>query len=261
MDEGGHQSTSVQQARERFPRGLVQPEDGYRFSLDALLLARFARITPGSRGADLGCGSGPVALGVLLRVPRVHIVGVEREPTLFDAARKNRVLLGFENRFDIDMNDVSSYETCAGQLDFVLANPPYRTTGQGRTCMPGSRRDARFETRGGLDQFVGCAGRLLKNRGRFALVHLPERLADVVETCRRYDLEPKRILMVHSRLNESATILLAEAIKGGKAGLEVEAPLVLYEGTGQATKLTGQALAYCPALACNSKPSEGKDDG
>lgn len=95
-------------ARTRFPRGLVQPATGYRFSLDALLLASFAR-PRGRRGIDLGCGCGAVALALLLRCLEgaFSVRGVDLNPEMVEAARANAQLLGLADRFTAGIGDVA----------------------------------------------------------------------------------------------------------------------------------------------------------
>ena len=237
-------------ARSLFPRGLAQPEAGYRFSLDSLLLACFARPGPGERGADLGCGCGVVALGLLLRQPDLTLTGLELDPAALDAARENGDRLGFADRLTWVRGDVTFWRPEA-DLDFVVANPPYRRPGQGRTSRDAARCDARFETRADFAAFAAAGALALRTRGRFASVHLAERLAEVMAGLARARLEPKRLRMVHGRTRARGSLVLVEAVKGGGSGLGVEPPLILHQGQGQETRLTPQALEFCPFLACN----------
>lgn len=238
--------------RDRFPRGMVQPEEGYRFSLDSLLLACFAR--PGRRhtGVDLGCGCGVVGLALLLRQPDLHVTGVDIESSAVEAARENGRALHFPDRFDAVQGDVAEWRPDK-VVDFVVANPPYRAPGSGRTSQGEARRTARFEARGDFTGFARCAAIALKTRGKFTFVHLPERLAEVMAGLGAAGLEPKRLRMVHGRDDETASMVLMETVKAGGAGLKVEPPLILHQGRGQETRLTDQALDFCPFLACNSE--------
>lgn len=241
--------------RSYFPRGLIQPEQGYRFSLDSLLLACFNH-TPSKEGfgVDLGTGCGVVALGVLLRNQGrgVKMAGVEISPDSVHAACENAENLRLAHVFRVVLSDVAEYRQEAGQADFVVANPPYRDPHSGRISRGEQRGTARFETEARFTDFCACAARLLKSKGRFSFVHLPGRLADLFEDARSVGLEPKRLRLVHSRVEEPAKMVLVEARKGGSPGLEVQPPLVLYHGRGQETRMTAQALAFCPYLGCNA---------
>ncbi|MEG6504097.1 tRNA1(Val) (adenine(37)-N6)-methyltransferase [Nitratidesulfovibrio sp. 1201_IL3209] len=284
------------QARARFPRGLVQPDGSFRFSVDALLLAAFAgealagtkkRMThagggnaaapettdmPGAPGhgkpvafADLGAGCGVVGLALLLAHPRLTGTGIDIDEELADAARRNAARLGLTERFRVlraDLaapGDAASPEAPAfdalppaGSMDLVAANPPYRLPGSGRLSPSRQRTRALFETHGTLPAFAEAAARLLRAGGRSCWVYGPDRLPDLLLALRATGQEPKRLRCVHSRAHGPATLVLVEARRAGRPGLVVEPPLILCAGEGAATALTGEALAFCPLLACNA---------
>ena len=73
---------------------------------------------------------------------------------------------------------------------------------------------------------------LLIHHGRLCIIHLPERLAEIMDTMRQHYLEPKRLRFVHSNETSEAKMVLIEAVKEGKAGLKVERPLYLYKSDG-----------------------------
>ncbi len=247
-------------ARQLFPRGLEQPEGGYRFSMDSLLLSCFCRIPKRAVGADLGTGCGVVGLGLLLRgehdTADWQVDGVELNPDAARCARENARLLGFENRFTVHEEDVSRFgqqnSKLAQALDFVVANPPYRDPASGRVSKGEHRGDARFEQRASFSDFCVCAARLLRSKGRFFVVHLAERLPDILQDMRTARLEPKRMRLVHSRVDEPARMVLLEGVHNARPGFVAEAPLVVYEGHGPETAMTGAVLEFCPFLQCNA---------
>ncbi|GAB7021695.1 tRNA1(Val) (adenine(37)-N6)-methyltransferase [Salidesulfovibrio brasiliensis] len=243
---------TVAEARSFFPRGLAQPENGYRFSLDSLLLGSFARVKRGWRGADLGCGSGAVSLALLLGtdVENLGITGVELDEEALNCAKKNAEQLGFKDCFHFVSQDVSAFRDGEQQMDFVLMNPPYREPDRGRVSRGDARSQARFEAAGTLSDFIGCAARLLKSRGRLFVVFLPERLQALFRELERHRLAAKRLLMVHGKAGVESKIVLVEAVKDGGEGLTVMPPLVLYDADGA---MTPAALEFCPHLACNAR--------
>lgn len=253
--------TDAQDACRAFPRGLDQPEHGYRFSLDALLLASFARRPLGGSGLDLGTGCGVVGLGLLLLNPESspRVTGLDVDPSMVHAARANAARLGLETRFqahELNVADLPGHDDVPPEsMDFALCNPPYRRPGTGRRPpdmgLAGGRDAARFEAAGRLEHFLGAAGHALKKRAPLWLVFLPERLEELLAALGPARLAAKRLRFVHPRMDEPARILLAEAVAHGRPGLAVEPPLVLHEGHGPDTRLTAQALDFCPWLACN----------
>ncbi len=250
--------------REAFPRGLFQPERRFRFSIDALLLGSFAAGRAAGNMVDLGAGCGVAGLAVLLARPGApdmlpRAVAVDVDPAMADAAQQNACRLGFADRILSLVADVravrSEPQLPAGEFDLAICNPPYRRLGQGRLSPSAERCTALFETNGELADFFQAAAYLLKNRGRFCLVIAAARLAEALKRLSDCNLEPKRLVPVYSRRDAPAPLALIEARRNGKPGLSCEAPLVLYEGRGPATRLTEQALAFCPFLACNAGAS------
>jgi len=242
---------AILKRRDFFPRGLIQPEGGYRFSLDSLLLACFAN--PGRRhvGIDLGCGCGVISLALLLRQPGLTLTGVDVEPESVRVANENAVNLHYANQFSAVSGDVTEWRP-EKVVDFVVSNPPYRRLGKGRVSQGEERATARFESKAEFAHFARCAALSLKTRGKFIFVHLPERLAELMDGLHAAKLEPKRLSMVHGRADETARMVMIEAVKAAGAGMKVEPPLILHEGQGRETRLTEQTLEYCPFLGCNA---------
>jgi len=258
-------TTATATARQAFPRGLIQPEDGFRFGADALLLAAFAAPLAGNRVLDLGTGCGPAGLGLLLARDDQdsRVTGLDKDPAMVAAASENARRLGLADRFTACLGDVRAIREDARlapeSFDLVLANPPFRHPGSGRRPETPERDAARFELDGGLTAFAAAAAYALRNQGQLACVHLAERLGHIMTTLTCNRLEIKRLLPICARANEPAKQVLLLARKNGRPGLRLEAPLALYIGTGPASRLTETALRFCPFLACN--PGPGKIGG
>ena len=249
---------TVAEARAAFPRGLAQPEGGFRFGADALLLACFAASVPGRRVLDLGTGCGPAGLGTLLVRDdgETVVTGLDKDPEMVAAATENARRLGLVGRFATRLLDIREIRSDPGigpeSYDLVLANPPYRHPGSGRRPEHGGRDAARFELDGGLPAFAAAGAYALANGGAMACVHLAERLPHVLAELAACRLEAKRILPVAAREGEPARQVLVLARKNGRPGVCLDAPLVLYEGTGEQTALRPEAMRFCPFLACNA---------
>ena len=250
---------ATDQARAYFPRGLVQPGSGYRFSLDPLLLAAFVRPRKRSRLLDLGAGCGVAGLAALLlhQEQGLIVLGADIDPDQVRAARQNARLLGVANACqvqELDLRQIRGVLPPEG-FDLALANPPYRPLGSGQPCQDPGRATARGEATATLDDFLRAASFALANRGRFGVVFPAARLAELMAGCRTARLAPKRLRLVHSRPMENARLVLLEAVKNGGDELTVEPPLIIYEGSGQDTRLTAQALAICPFLGAGRQPT------
>ena len=214
---------------------IIQREDEFRFSLDAVLLAHFATLRSRARVVDLGCGGGAVALFLLAR-GAASVSGLELNPRLAAMAKRTGELNGLSGQLQIvcgGVGEIRSYYP-AGQADLVTANPPYRAVVTGRVSPSAGLAMARHESCANLRDFVRAAAYLLRHRGRFAMIHLPERLADICGELREAGLEPKRLRLVQPFADRPPRMVLVEAVKGAApGGLSVLPPLLVYQARNE----------------------------
>ncbi len=213
---------------------IIQHPDMFNFSLDSTLLGNYATLNKNAyKIVDLCTGNAPVPLFLSLRSPKIEITGVEIQDVSYDLATRNVAVNGLENRIKIVHGDLKGIHEKIGKstYDVVTCNPPYFKVNQDSNL---NKNDyltiARHEVLATLDDVVQEASLLLKQGGRFAMVHRPDRLIDIIETFKKYRIEPKRMRLVYPRINREANVLLIEGIKGGKPGnLRIENPLFVYE--------------------------------
>lgn len=240
--------------RALFPRGLHQPEGGFRFGADTLLLSAFAhsQLKGGAplAGLDLGCGCGAAAFGLLLLPGReaLALTGVDLDPAMAGAAAHNAQALGLAARFQARAMDVDAFAAPA-PAHFALCNPPFRIPRSGRPCPDQRRQAARFEGPGGFAAFARCAARNLRTGGQLFLVHLAERLPELFQILSESGLPPRRLLPVQGRAGRQARLALVQAVAGRGTTLVLEPPLALYD---EGQTLTAEAARFCPHLAVNA---------
>ena len=213
---------------------LYQPRRGYRFSVEAVLLARFAAARPAARVLELGAGCGVVALiYAALARPR-EVVALEIQPALAALIARNAALndLAMVRAVCADLRARRVLGAATGGFDLVLANPPFRTRMSGRESPLVGRRLARGESAARLEDFVAAAARYARHGGRAAFIFAAARSAELISALRARRLEPKRIRFVHPYAAASASTVLVEARKGGGVEVEVEPPLVMYDAPG-----------------------------
>src|SRR5262249_6659322 len=229
---------------------LFQDRNGYRFSLDALLLAHFMTCRRGEKIVDLGTGNGVIALTLAYLHSSLAITGVEIQLSMLDRATRNVRMNGFQERITITRADVRNIQKTLSPESFaaVVCNPPYRRPTSGRISPNIERRIARHEIAAGLADFLRAAAHLLPTKGRIAMVYPALRVVDLLQSMRNIKLEPKRLRMVHSFADTKASLVLVEAVKGGRSGNEVLAPLVVYEKGKQYTTEVEAMLAGKPML-------------
>lgn len=218
---------------------IIQSDQVFSFSLDAVLLARFCAVP--SRGAvlDLCTGNGVIPLLLSTRT-KVPITGVEIQPRLHDMAMRSVRLNGLEEQIRIELGDLKRIHERLGygRYDLVTVNPPY---------MPATGCDqnknehialARHEIACTLEDVLTACARLVKSGGKVAIVHRPSRLVDLIALMRKLRLEPKRMRFVHPKEGQEANMVLIEGIKDGGAELRMLPPLTVYTANQQ----------YCPEL-------------
>lgn len=194
-----------------------QSDTCFPLGRDTLLLAEFATVRRGWKVCDLGCGAGALPLLLLGREPTLTAVGVELDAEDAALARKNLEENGLAG--EIHTADLRKIRELlpAGSFDLTVSNPPYFAKGSGAS---GGR--ARMEESCTLREVCEAAAYLTKNGGRFAAVHRPERLCDLLEALRGSGLEPKRMRLVSHSAGKPPFAVLVEAIRQGKPGLTIE---------------------------------------
>ena len=213
---------------------LIQPAHGYRFSVEAILLSRFARAGTRDRVLDLGAGCGVVSIAIASLYRPREVVALEIQPTLAEMIARNAAINGLNSVHSVCAN--VRQKKIAGiapaTFDLVVANPPYRAAASGRENPDHSRRIARGETTATLADFVSAARRYARTRGRVAFVFAARRSAELISAMRTNHLEPKRIRFVHPRIEMPASVILLEARVAAGIEVTIEPPLILYERPG-----------------------------
>ena len=214
---------------------VAQPDKGYRYSIDAVILASLPSPKPGESLLDLGTGCGIIPLILAFRHPGIRITGVEVQPELARLAELNASSNGMQDRIRIlhlDMRRLSA-EMLNGPVDWIITNPPYRQAASGRINPDSQRALARHEINLNLRQLIKCTKRLLRTGGRFATIYPGERTVDLLSEMRTAGLEPKSLRCVHSQTRDTAKLVLVQGVMGGRPGLKIESPLVIYGSDGQ----------------------------
>lgn len=215
----------------------MQQRRGYRFSIDAVLLADHVRVRPDERVVDLGAGCGIIPLILGYRHPRLNIFGVEIQEALAQLAGLNVKENGMGDRVAILHDDLKAIdiEKTGGPVDLVVSNPPYRRCNSGRINPDPQRAVARHEIASTLSDIVEAARRLLVPSGRFVTIYTAERLADVLWQLRSCDIEPKVLRTIHAKVQSDAKMILVEGVKDARAGMTLMKPLVIYRDDGAYT--------------------------
>ena len=190
-----------------------QSDSCFPLGQDSLLLGAFATVRRGDKVWDLGCGAGALLLLLAGRAPDLTLTGVELSAADSDLARENLA----ENKLagTILTGDIREVMLPAGTASLVVCNPPYFKAGSGASGGPARMEEAQ------LMDWCAAAGRLLKNGGRFALVHRTERLVEIFAAMKAAGMEPKRLQLVQHGPDTPPSAVLVEGVRQGRPGLTV----------------------------------------
>jgi tRNA1(Val) A37 N6-methylase TrmN6 len=219
---------------------IYQDTESFNFSIDSLLLASFATITSNTKKiCDLCTGNAPVPLYLSLRT-NAKILGVEVQKASYKLASMSVLENNKQDQIELILGDLKGiYKTVKG-FDLVTCNPPFFKVGSSKINPSDAKAIARHEILATLDDIVLEASRLCKSKGRFAMVHRPDRLVEILTTFKKYKIEPKRLQFIYPKAGSEANHILIEGIKDGCEGnLVVLDPLYVY---GEDNKWTKEIL-------------------
>jgi len=217
---------------------IIQDPNRFCFGMDAVLLSAFANVRKKERVLDIGTGTGIIPILMEARYGGDYYVGIEIQEDVADMAIRSVKYNNLEDRIVIDNADVKDALKLYGSgfFDVITTNPPYMTVDKGIVNPNDTKALSRHELSVKLEDIVSISSKLLKNKGRFYMIHRPARLVEIMNVMRKYNLEIKRIRMVHPYIDKEANMVLIEAMHDGKPFLKVENPLIVYEKSGEYAK-------------------------
>lgn len=198
---------------------IIQNVKLYRFTSDSILLSRFARAKCGDKVADFCSGSGVVGFHFLCLNKCVESLTLfEMQDNLADMSRRTAALNGFACEVvTTRLQEIGrEYDD---KFSLILCNPPYEKSGFENEVY--ERAVCRKEITLTLKEIVEAAFRKLKFGGRLAIINRADRAAELIFLLKNRGLEPKRIQFVSGTPEGKPYLIMAEAVKGGKEGVEV----------------------------------------
>jgi len=216
---------------------LIQKKAGYRYSVDALLLADFVlpTIKPGHKILDIGAGSGVVSLILARRSRAKKILGVEIQESLAKMAARSVMLNQLENRIQILQLDARKMvrRFTAASFDLVLSNPPFHKLGTGVISSNRERAVARYELELNMPQLLKICARMVKPQGAIALVYPMPRLKDLIRQLDKTRLFPSRLRFVFHQKGQALPILFLIELGLKKTTLFLEPPSFIQSEKGR----------------------------
>lgn len=208
---------------------IYQNTDMFNFSLDSVLLPNFVSLNKKTkRILDIGTGNAVIPI-ILSTKTTAKIDAVEIQEEVYKLGKKSIKLNKLENQINIINMDIKEYSNmCETDIyDTITCNPPFFKVNETSKINESEYKlIARHEVKLNLEDLMLIARKLLKNNGNIAIVHRTDRLIDIIETMRKYNIEPKKIRLIYPKKDSESNILLIEGTKNGKPGLKILSPLI-----------------------------------
>ncbi|MBU3189123.1 tRNA1(Val) (adenine(37)-N6)-methyltransferase [Clostridium bowmanii] len=217
---------------------VIQKKDAFRFGIDAVLLANFAKVRRNAKVVDLCTGTGIIPFILAGKTYASDIMGLEIQEELVDMANRCAQYNNLEQKIKFICGDLKNTELVKSipKVDVVTVNPPYKLQNSGLINLNGKNAIARHEICCTLEDVIIAIRIILKDSGRVYMVHRPDRLVDILCTMRKHKIEPKRIRMVHPSVNKAPNIVLIEGQRDGGTFLKWDTPLYVHTSDGGYTQ-------------------------
>ena len=205
-------------------RYIMQMRDGFKFSLDSLLLAEFVKVKKDDKKIlDMCTGNAPVPLVLSLKT-NTEIVGFEIQKEISELALESVAINGLEKNIRIINDDIKNIDNYfeSNTFDIITCNPPYfKTKEDGYRNKNDFLTLARHEIAIDLETIFKIAFKYLKDNKTFYLVHRVERLDDIIVLARENKMNVKELQFISTKKEKAANTILIKCVKNGKPGIKL----------------------------------------
>ena len=225
---------------------IIQNPNKFCFGMDAVLLSGFANVKRGEKALDLGTGTGIIPILLEAKTKGEHFTGLEIQTESADMATRSVAYNNLSEKIAIVNGDIKEVAKLFGpaSFDVVTTNPPYMNDNHGIKNPNLPMAIARHEILCSLEDVIREGAKVLKENGRFYMVHRPFRLVEIFTLMTKYRLEPKRMRLVYPYVDKEPNMVLIEGLKGGKSMIKVEKPLIVYKAPNVYTDEIYEVYGY-----------------
>lgn len=225
---------------------ILQNTDYFLFGVDSVVLANIAKdyVKTDNIILDLGTGSSVIPTIMSAKSKAKLFIGVELQKEMYELALKNNLMNNLEDKIKVINEDIKKVENIRKKIieyakkdtvDLIVTNPPYKEILTGTINENEIKYIARHEKECKLEDIFNTASKLLKFKGKLVIVHKPERLVDLLESGRKYDLEAKEVRFLKAREDSIKSLVFITYVKGGLHECKVLEDIVEYDKDGNYT--------------------------
>lgn len=226
---------------------LLQDEDGFKTSIDAVLLAAACPARPSESILDLGCGIGSASFCVLERVEGTQLKGIDILPESVALATQNAALNKMEARTAFECIDIRDFEEHA--FEHVICNPPYLDAGAHTTSpLPAKATAIGFgEDDMDLKDWIDCAYRSIVGQGSLTMIHRADQVDDIIRGMgKRFGAI--EIIPLWPKAGVNAKRVIVRAHKNRQSPATLHSGLILHQESGDYTPEAETVLREMSAI-------------
>lgn len=214
---------------------IIQNKNYYTFTSDSVILANFISLKNNDKCVEIGTGCGVIPVLLSAKTSFQNIYAFELQGEMARLAEKNILINKLEEKVSIINDDVRNYNQYFEKeaFDVVFSNPPYMTSDF--KSVNSIRNNARHDHNLPIDDLCKTAFNLLKFGGKFYVVYSAIRACELIHMLVESNLEPKRMFFTENGKGKIVLVLI-EAVKGGKHGVNVLPNLITNDKTGEYIK-------------------------
>ena len=214
---------------------IIQKKKGFRFGMDAVLLADFAEIKNDDTVADFGTGSGILPILLAGRNKGCFYYLIDIQPELCELAERNMALNQVKSK--VLCHDLTNKpdQELPKKIDAIVCNPPYSEPNAALASPDPVKSISRNQTEDTMKGFLRTAFSVLKGKGKLYMIYPAPAMFSIMYLLRQYHLEPKRFRLIYPTIYKAANLVLIEAVKDAKPGLHPQPPLIIRKKGGDLT--------------------------
>ncbi len=203
-------------------RYIYQDKDGFKFSLDSILLAEYPYVKDNLKILDMCSGNAAIPL-IISTKTESNIVAFEIQEEIAALAKKSVELNKLEKQIEVindDVNNIAKYFN-KEYFDIIVCNPPYFKNNSSIHNKEEIKAIARHEIKINLEQIFKISFDYLKNNGILYMSHRADRLDEIINIAKKYNLNVKELILVQTKSSDISMILV-KCIKNSKNGIKIK---------------------------------------
>jgi tRNA1(Val) A37 N6-methylase TrmN6 len=212
---------------------ILQKKKGYRFSIDAPLLADFIQTKKTDRILELGAGNGIISLLLSIK-PFTSLTSLEIQASLAELAQRNVKLNQLEDRIEVVHADLRVYSE-GKKFDAVFSNPPYIKKNAGHLSVSDEKSIAKHELKCTISDIMHKTEEVLKRQGVSYFIYPATREEDFMQAIQETQLSVRNIRYVFPYKDSDPNFFLVTCDFSSLEAQKLRA-LILYEKNGEYTE-------------------------